>query len=186
MSTDSSSTENTPEIRRAIERLVETLADQPMVFSDIYKVPMGSTGYFSPSGKPARFTSKGWFGPDGNKSNLDGQTHFTAHSGPANRARLAQALLERFTINNPAGVTGPIRHFHIWIEGHAATGSSSAAERLTEAHIAAPSFNEAVAQYVAGLTPKDQAWWSQAENGQWSMWGCAAFPDEASARAFMG
>lgn len=78
------------------------------------------------------------------------------------------------------------RLFNIWVEGYAATGESGKAQQVNEDPILAENFQAAVALYVETLSAKDRAYWEQNARGQWSQWGCDAYPDEDSARKAFG
>lgn len=76
--------------------------------------------------------------------------------------------------------------YNIWVSGYRDNGNESKAYKANEDPIEAKSFNEAVQIYVNGLSPEDRKWWRRSDAGHWSMWACRAYPDEASARRFLG
>lgn len=77
--------------------------------------------------------------------------------------------------------------FDIWVEGNSVNGELSTAQKVNAEPVIAESFNEAVTTFIQEL-PEQEArkWWRQDEDDGWLMWGCRAFPDEASARETFG
>lgn len=76
------------------------------------------------------------------------------------------------------------KRWEIWVEGWCATGESSPAS-LSGFGFGA-TFDEAVAAYVATRPESERKHWRRGGDGVWRMWGCRAFPDEASARRVFG
>jgi hypothetical protein len=82
----------------------------------------------------------------------------------------------------------------IWAEGHNDMGNIANAQTLNPAPIEAASFDDAVRQHVATKSTEppypggtsDAGYYRRHEDGHRSMWACRLYPDEASARKFMG
>ena len=85
-------------------------------------------------------------------------------------------------------------HWDIWSEGYNDMGNIARAQKLNTEPIEAESFDEAVRKHVAtestdipypgGTSPA--GYYFRHEDGHWSIWACRLYPDEASARKFMG
>ena len=92
------------------------------------------------------------------------------------------------------GENAPMTLWNIWAEGYRVTGNESAAGKLNASPIEAESFDAAVRIHMASLPtepeypggPTPASYYRVDERGQWRMWGCALFPDEASARIAFG
>lgn len=182
--------------RSSIEAVISSVIGKPVTFYDIALVPVGSSGYFSPSGVKATLDSNGWIRNSGQKYSTERELAFTSHRGPANNAQILDVVLEHFTIIHKEPVEIPLaietkpqvitQHFDIWTEGYASNEGSGIAEKVNRQPIEAASFDEAVASYVAGLSSSDRGWWVRSPEGKWSMWGCQAFPDQQSAQESFG
>lgn len=78
-------------------RLLDAIRDtghRVVRFHDLDEVPVGSVGYFSPSGQHVFRDERGWLHDGRRFEPRQGTDSFTAHSGPANDELLAE-LLER-------------------------------------------------------------------------------------------
>lgn len=82
----------------------------------------------------------------------------------------------------------------IWSEGYQSTGNESKAQKLNAVPIEAESFDAAVRIHIASLPteppypggPTPASYYRVNDGGQWSIWGCDLYPDEASARIAFG
>ncbi|MDJ0321641.1 hypothetical protein [Pseudarthrobacter sp. PS3-L1] len=82
----------------------------------------------------------------------------------------------------------------IWSEGYNDMGNIGRAQKMNEDPIEAESFDDAVRQHVAAQSttrpylggPSPASYYHRHDDGSWSMWACRLYPDEGSARKFMG
>lgn len=79
------------ELRSRLLTAIQSREHKVIVFDDLDDVPVGSSGYLSPSGRSAALGPYGWVSHDVSYTPPNGQT-FTSHSGPANDAKLAELI----------------------------------------------------------------------------------------------
>lgn len=85
-----------PSLADRLAAVVAGTAHRAVCFRDLSEVPIGSLGYFSPSGTDAVRSANGWVGRDGHPVS-PGKQIFTAQSGPKNDEILVDALLAALT-----------------------------------------------------------------------------------------
>ncbi|MDP9904745.1 hypothetical protein [Arthrobacter bambusae] len=79
------------DLRARLLTAIQSREHKEIVFHDLDQVPVGSSGYFSPSGQSATRGPYGWVSHDISFAPRDNQV-FTSHHGPANDEKLAELL----------------------------------------------------------------------------------------------
>lgn len=93
--------------------VIRTSEHKVIAFRDLDSVPVGSAGYFSPSGKNAARTSEGWIADDRATTPVKDDI-FTSHRGPANDEKLAELITAEL-----------MPEHHVLVDFEAVTGRES-------------------------------------------------------------
>jgi hypothetical protein len=92
MTQDPSGTPVQPsDLRSRLLAAIQNPQHKAILFRNLDEVPVGSTGYLSPSGRSAAREPHGWTSHDVSYTPQDNQL-FTSHHGPANDEKLAELL----------------------------------------------------------------------------------------------